>query len=289
MNSHQLECFIQVAETLSFARAAEIMNMSQPSVSRQIHSLEEELGVPLFQRTTRSVTLTPYGSQFLIDARQIFRHMAVASLRMRQKDQPQISLLSIGCCMGYDLDFFTNLLQKTKSEIPDLHPYLRIIPHKHIINLFMENQIDAVLGFKEDIYEKSDVKYLHLFYVDICCVVAASHPFAQRTSIPVEALFSENMVICNTPDLPLSVSQLQKQLESHFMLSSSYYCDDVPVALSMVRAGYGFAVLPDLQSDMYSDVACIPIETMEPLSYGLYYKKSSTENPALQQFISMLR
>ena len=58
MNTFQLSCFLQVAETLNFARAAEILHVTQPAVTQQIRSLEKELGVPLFHRTTRSVKLT---------------------------------------------------------------------------------------------------------------------------------------------------------------------------------------------------------------------------------------
>ena len=58
MNTFQLSCFLAVAETLSFARAAEQLNITQPAVTHQIHSLETELNVKLFVRTTRTVNLT---------------------------------------------------------------------------------------------------------------------------------------------------------------------------------------------------------------------------------------
>ena len=64
MNTQQLESFIQVAENLNFARAAEVLNITQSAVSRQIHSLEEELGTKLFIRSTRTVALTPAGMSF---------------------------------------------------------------------------------------------------------------------------------------------------------------------------------------------------------------------------------
>ena len=59
MNTQQLESFIQIAENLNFARAAEILNVTQSAVSRQIQGLEEELNTKLFYRTTRTVLLTP--------------------------------------------------------------------------------------------------------------------------------------------------------------------------------------------------------------------------------------
>ena len=71
MNSTQLECFMQVAENLNFARAAEALHITQPSVTHQIHTLETELNVKLFHRTTRSVSLTQAGLSFFTDAKNI--------------------------------------------------------------------------------------------------------------------------------------------------------------------------------------------------------------------------
>ena len=87
MNIQQLESFIQVAENLSFARAAEVLNMTQSAVSRQISSLENELGASLFHRSTRTVSLTPAGISFLDDAKDVVKRLQVASLRMRTHSQ----------------------------------------------------------------------------------------------------------------------------------------------------------------------------------------------------------
>ena len=73
MNTTQLECFLAVAETLNFSKAAEMVNISQPAVSHQISSLEAELGVRLFLRTNKSVQLTKEGLIFIGDAETIVR------------------------------------------------------------------------------------------------------------------------------------------------------------------------------------------------------------------------
>ena len=73
MNTIQLECFIAVAEHLNFSRASEELKITQPAVSHQIRTLEEELDVKLFKRTSKSVSLTPEGIQFLPDAELILK------------------------------------------------------------------------------------------------------------------------------------------------------------------------------------------------------------------------
>ena len=84
MNTDQLKSFIQVAENLNFARAAEILNITQSAVSRQIHSLEEELNAQLFKRTTRSVEITQEGLIFLNDAKNVLNIITLAKKRDRK-------------------------------------------------------------------------------------------------------------------------------------------------------------------------------------------------------------
>ena len=97
MNTFQIDCFIQVAETLNFARAAERLNVTQPAVTHQIRSLEEELGVKLFRRTTRIVELTQEGILFLEDARNIAAISLRAKKRFENPESREIQPFSIGC------------------------------------------------------------------------------------------------------------------------------------------------------------------------------------------------
>ena len=73
MNTIQLECFVSVAEHLNFSKASRVLKITQPAVSHQIQSLEEELNVKLFTRTSKSVALTQEGLLFLPDVRLILR------------------------------------------------------------------------------------------------------------------------------------------------------------------------------------------------------------------------
>ena len=82
MNTIQLECFVAVAEHMNFSRASEELKITQPAVSHQIRTLEEELGVKLFKRTSKSVSLTPEGIQFLPDAELILRTVLYARERL---------------------------------------------------------------------------------------------------------------------------------------------------------------------------------------------------------------
>lgn len=82
MNTIQLECFVTAAEHLSFSKASQVLKITQPAVSHQIQSLEEELDVKLFDRTGRNVSLTPEGFLFLADARLILKTALSARERL---------------------------------------------------------------------------------------------------------------------------------------------------------------------------------------------------------------
>lgn len=83
MNTTQLECFMAVANYLNFSRAAEQLRLTQPAVSHQISTLEDELGVRLFRRTSKSVRLTQEGFQFTQYAGEILKLSELSKARMR--------------------------------------------------------------------------------------------------------------------------------------------------------------------------------------------------------------
>ena len=97
MNTFQLVCFLTAAEHLNFTKAAEVLHVTQPAVGQQIHSLENELGVKLFTRTTRSVKLTREGKRFISDANQIVSISERAKKRFASTPTDEIEHLAIGC------------------------------------------------------------------------------------------------------------------------------------------------------------------------------------------------
>ena len=98
MNTFQLECFLAVSNTLSFVRAAEQLNISQPAITHQIKTLEDELNTVLFKRSTRFVEITQEGISFIGDAKKlslslyklrcVTNHLRIFLLTHHQLDVP---------------------------------------------------------------------------------------------------------------------------------------------------------------------------------------------------------
>ena len=104
--------FVAVAETLSFTRGAEKLQLAQPSLTRQIKDLEEEIGVRLLDRTKRQVKLTPEGQSFLVDAKRVLdlSEEIVESVRYFSRDE--LAPLNI----GYVANLFFDLLPVTLAS-----------------------------------------------------------------------------------------------------------------------------------------------------------------------------
>lgn len=286
MNTDQLKSFIQVAENLNFARAAEILNITQSAVSRQIHSLEDELGTRLLHRTTRTVTLTPAGISFLEDAKNVVGRLEAASRKIQRHQSSNIQILTIGCTDESILDLLCKVLKSCRAQIPELYPFLKVIPHRSILGLFYQGEIDLLFGFQDDIPLKNDIIYQELFQIPLCCIVPDIHPYAGRTELTKEELYLENMVVCNSYAVPSKVAEMQNRIAQHIPPESTYICDNLQALLTLVRAGYGCSILPQMNF-ISSDIRIIPITGNEPLSYGIFYRKNAV-SPLLKKFISIM-
>lgn len=287
MNTQQLESFVQVAENLNFARAAEVLNITQSAVSRQIHSLEEELGTRLFLRSTRAVALTPDGLSFLDDAKEILTRLQMASLKIGQHSQMNLQILTIGCINELYLDLLSELLARYRKQIPEVHPFLRIVPSRSILNFFFNGEMDLLLGFPDDIPEREGILYQEIAQVPICCVVPANHPFAGRKEIAEAELREQQIILCNSYETPSKAAALQHRLGHLFSPASINYCENTLAALTLTRAGYGIALLP-WNLCPSPDVSYIPVAGMEPISYGVFYK-GSTKSHAVKAFLAVAR
>ena len=112
MNRNQLRYFVAAAESRSFTKAADQFFISQTAVTQQIRLLEEMLGCPLFDRSTRPVSLTPAGKAFLTEAKAILERMDQAIDRAHGASTGLSGSLRIGYLKGYEQSGFTDFLRE---------------------------------------------------------------------------------------------------------------------------------------------------------------------------------
>lgn len=284
MNTFQLSCFLAVAEYLSFAQAAQVLHVTHPAVSQQIQSLERELNVKLFQRTTRTVRLTQEGKVFLADAKQIVALSQRAKKRFEGAVEGSIETLTVGCYNFPCMFLLSDTLQMLREQRPELHPRLQTIPFQHIYRMLEEGDLDAVVGFKEASDRKIKALYKEIAKVPVVCVCPGSHPLSKQKELCLEQIKQERLVLFAPPRGMLSIAQLQGKLMGVRPPSDFYFCESSEAITVLVTAGYGISILPDFLVPDTPLIARIPLTDVESMSFGIYYK-SLQGNPTLRTLI----
>lgn len=287
MNTQQLETFIQVAENLNFAHAAEVLNITQSAVSRQIQALEEELNTKLFYRTTRTVTLSPEGTIFLEHAKQVLGQLHIAAARIQHRSNTTTRVLRIGCESEADLDFLCGILASCRQEIAAFHPFVRLLNHRLLLNLFFQGELEVLVGFRDSLPLRSDVTFVPLQQVPLCCVVPPDHPLTAQTTIREETLFDQQLVLCNSYTLPAQTVALQNRIAQRLYPEQVHICESPQVMRTLVRAGYGCAILPWPPAGQ-DGLVYLPLEGLEPLTYGLCYAKNAAD-ALLRDFLAIVQ
>lgn len=286
MNIDSLKCFILVAESLSFARAAEAMYKSQPAVTKQINSLEEELGVTLFVRSTRHVELTPAGMSFYKDAKDIVLSSQVAIERVRRQNQKEYSV-SIGLGNTMELFYLSNVLTKLKKEFPEIRPIVQVLSYKIILNLFLENKLDILFYYKEDMPLKKSISFKEIKRDSFVCLLPAGHTLADKEKLSIDDLKDEPIIACNPLHMPLAISNLQQRLLEKHSQHNILYCDSGEIAHCMVASGLGVTILPSMLCMKSPDFLTIPLEYKTQLSFGFFYHNQRA-NPLVKRLLNLI-
>ena len=285
MNTVQLECFLSVAEHLNFSRASEELKISQPAVSHQIHSLEEELGVRLFRRTSKSVSLTPEGFLFLPDAGIILKTVKEAKGRLGDGGQ-RLLPFDIGCSSQMETQLFPAVLRALAEEIPALRPQLHLVPPESLAGMAENRHLHVSLGFSE-IYNRETLVFRKLYTCPVVCICAPDHPLADREAVDFAGL-KGSIVSSHTHRLPADVITIHSRVLASVSYQERYFGESMETILPLVKAGLGYTLYPDVPPLRDPSLRYIPVGGLPPADYGLYYRKDC-EHPVLRRFVKYMR
>lgn len=286
MNTTQLECFMAVANFLNFSRAAEHLKITQPAVSHQINALEDELGVKLFHRTSKSVRLTQEGFWFTQYAGEILKLEDISRARMKEARQTPRRLL-IGCRNSAELRMLRPTLCHLRQELPDLLPVLRMIPFDSLENLLAEGEVDLIFSFRETAPQRA--RYRELARCPVVCACAPDHPLAGREQVALEELHRAGRIaVCRPPICPQAIFRFQSQAIGERETDQILFCDHQEAMEVLAETGYAFAVTADYPHARLPGLRYIPIPECRALSFGAVYLPEGG-SPALRRFVELLR
>ena len=200
MYNPQLDTFLCVAEAGSFNKAAEQLYISPPAVIKQINLLEETLGVQLFVRTHRGLTLTKAGQSLLQDAKYIIQYCKDSVTRAKNAMQESESIIRIGTSPMTPAQVLVDLWPEVQPLCPNVK--FQLIPFdntpenaREILANLVQN-IDVVAGiFDETMLKLRRCAGLELTREPICCAVSVHHRLAQKERLRVEDLHGEKLML----------------------------------------------------------------------------------------------
>ena len=285
MKTVQLECFIAVAEHLNFSRASEELKITQPAVSHQIKALEKELGVKLFQRTSKNVALTPEGFAFLPDAGIILKTAASARERLGSRKQQPVPL-DIGCCSRLELPLLISSLRNLSRQFPALRPQPHIVPVESFTAMVENRQLHAAFGFSEG-SRKTILSYKELFSCPIAFICSPEHPLSDRRTLRSSML--QGSIVTGIPHrIPMEILSIHTQLAATVSYWERYFGDSIETILALVKAGLGYTLYPDIPGLREPELSYIPVTDLPRLSFGIYYR-SDNDYQVLRDFLSYMQ
>ena len=200
MYNPQLDTFLCVAEAGSFNKAAEQLYISPPAVIKQINLLEETLGVQLFVRTHRGLTLTKAGQSLLQDAKYITQYCKDSVTRAKNAMQESESIIRIGTSPMTPAQVLVDLWPEVQPLCPNvkfqLIPFDNTPENAREILANLGQNIDVVAGiFDETMLKLRRCAGLELTREPICCAVSVHHRLAQKERLRVEDLHGEKLML----------------------------------------------------------------------------------------------
>lgn len=283
MELRNLRYFVAVAEELHFGRAAIRLNMAQPPLSFQIKRLEAELGVQLFYRTKRRVTLTDAGETFLEQARLILRQVERATNLALMADCGQVGEIRLGFCDPALLVGIGDALSSFRREHLAVRLHLTQIGTLDGIAGLGKSTLDLAVGLLgPDLLHDQQATVLHTSRV--LAALAPSHPLASEREVRLEQLIEEPLIV------------FPRQRECGFYEELVRLCaaagfaprlleeanGSVP-ALGLVAAGYGIALMLEVTERLnYPGVVFRPVLPSTPeVDIALLCRKQETSRVVL--------
>ncbi|QFU01965.1 Hca operon transcriptional activator [Halomonas sp. THAF5a] len=195
MELKTLKTFVAVAELRNFSAAARRLHTVQPAISRQIADLEEELGTPLFWRSTREVRVTAAGDVLLEDARRLLSLEAEARERVLRAAVGQSGQLRIGYMSSATARFMPELIQRFSRHHPDVHLELFEMTAQQQLDAFARHEIDVGLSRPLPDPAPHGLTGLPLYHDPLMAILPLTHPLAGRKRLALEELAREDFIL----------------------------------------------------------------------------------------------
>lgn len=290
MEIRQLNTFITVADLNSFTRAAYTLGYTQPTVTSQIQLLESDLGVRLFERIRKNISLTHEGEKFLVYARQIVDLCEEAKNAV--KDYPATKgVLTIGAWESLCTTRIDNLLKKFHYKFPDIEIILKTIKSTEYQQLLLDNQIDVAFCLERMITSSDFIVELAI-PEPLVLLAEPNHPLAKSSGVYPENIVDYTLILAEEGCSYRRT--LMKILSDYGLIPRSIMeIGSIQSMKQLAIAGLGIIVLPKITvEEELSKGQLVELKWCGPYFEFLtqvIYHKDKWMSPALQTLLNMTK
>jgi len=288
MELRHLRYFVAVAETGSLTvAAARKLHTSQPSLSRQIRDLEDEVGEPLLIRRARGIELTPAGRAFLDHARASLAQAEAASEAARRVAQPRKPCFTMGFLTGHELTWMPEALRILRDELPNIDVMISSQYSPLLAEGLSKGKIDAAFLRKERALP--ELAFRLLVKEPLVVILPSDHRLAALKAISPRDLAGETFVTVShtAPVLRAIIDKYLKR--SRINVTPAHEADHVTMGISLIVSTRGVGLLPAYaQNFLPASVTSRPLKGDAPtVDLVLGYRKSN-QSPILTLLLSRL-
>jgi LysR family hca operon transcriptional activator len=287
MELRHLRYFVAVVEAGSLTVAARKLHTSQPSLSRQIRDLEEQIGAGLLTRRARGIELTPAGRAFLDHARSVLSQVEAAAEAARRVAHPAKPCFTIGFLTGHELTWMPESLQILRDELPNIDVMISSQLSPQLADALSKGTVDAAFLRRER--GTPELAFRTLVKEPLVAILPINHHLAALKAVSPRDLVGETFVgVSHTaPVLRAVIDNYLKQCG--VKITPQHEVDHVVMGVSLIASTGGVGLLPAYaQNFLTPSVTSRPLKGATPgVDLVLGYKKSN-QSPVLKLLLSRL-
>lgn len=283
------DAFLVLADTLNYTKAAAILHTTQPNLSKIIVNLENEIGVRLFNRTKRGVSLTAAGEVFRDEARKSADQYRIAIERARQAEAGICGVINVGFLSTALAWLLPSLVKRFKEIHPNIKLNLYDFTYTKLMEALVNRQVELALIPERELANIPNLSKRFLFADAMCLAVNIDNPLAALDIIDLPSVQEEPFIVID-PQVSIRDYEMVTDIcmEHDFLPSVMHKANTLNALLLLVECGEGIAILAEHMSRFASkNIKFIPLK-----GYERFFRVScvwqANANPCIDPFLHVI-
>lgn len=289
MTIDRLCCFVTAVKHMNFTRAAAELHMAQTAMSRQIAMLESELDCRLFDRSNRTIQLTPAGKCFFDGISPLLKNYDKIVKETQMVGKRLAGELRIGIGQ-YEQSFVSELVKEFHQSYPMVEVMVTKYGYQELLEHLSTGEIDIAFALPVSMEYLADqaVDIQTLFSSEVCIAMNTDHPLAGAATFPKERCGQERLLTISEESGPCSLDNLLEKFQKtqvHF--ADVRRVNSLDAVLLMVKAGIGIAIIPEfLKNELPEGVITVPTNDWHAtVNQFVAIARKGAKEPQVETFI----